>query len=228
MSEKKLCGAKLRGKDRTCRLAPVKGRNRCRLHGGATPPAGPTHHSYRHGRYSVAGCPENLTAHLEVAAADPDLLSLRQEIALIQGLIRDMISRPGGSPSQYLGMVRRLAARARSEKLQNSETVVELLDAIEATASVADLYDEIAELAVKKGKLVENESKRLEQLGQQISAERAYLLIQQTLIALREEVKDGQVLSRVGYRLARILGRSTDRGVGVVVDVPAGSPPVSE
>jgi hypothetical protein len=33
----KRCGAKLRGKDRTCQKAPMKGRTRCRLHGGRSP-----------------------------------------------------------------------------------------------------------------------------------------------------------------------------------------------
>jgi hypothetical protein len=47
---KRLCGAKLRGKDRTCRKPPMAN-GKCRLHGGLTP-NGPASANYQHGRYA--------------------------------------------------------------------------------------------------------------------------------------------------------------------------------
>lgn len=214
------CGAKTRSGS-PCRKPKVPGRPRCRLHGGLSLAAGPTHPRWKHGRYSVVGVPENLAAQVQRAAEDPDLLSLREEIALVQATIVDLITRPGVSPSEYLRGVRRLAAQVRSEGGTKASTVLDLVSLIEQAGQAVDLYDEIAELAVKKSRLVDSESKRLEQLGQQISAERAYLMIRETLLALREEVKDGHVLARVGSRLASILGRSTGRGVDSVLDVSA-------
>ena len=52
MKEKRVCGAKLRGKDKTCRRAPMAN-GRCRLHGGATP-SGPESPNFKHGRYADA------------------------------------------------------------------------------------------------------------------------------------------------------------------------------
>lgn len=49
---KNVCGAKLRGKDRTCRKPPMANKRRCRLHGGATP-SGPDSANYKHGRYAL-------------------------------------------------------------------------------------------------------------------------------------------------------------------------------
>lgn len=50
-TQPKRCGAKLRGKDKTCHQWPVKGRERCRLHGGMTP-QGPASPQWKDGRRS--------------------------------------------------------------------------------------------------------------------------------------------------------------------------------
>ncbi len=44
------CGAKTRGGG-TCKRAPLKGKRRCKLHGGATP-SGPASANFKHGRYA--------------------------------------------------------------------------------------------------------------------------------------------------------------------------------
>jgi len=50
--KKEVCGAKLRGKNATCRKPPMAN-GRCRLHGGKTP-NGPDNPSYKHGLYADA------------------------------------------------------------------------------------------------------------------------------------------------------------------------------
>jgi len=49
---KKVCGAKLRGKNANCQKPPMAN-GRCRLHGGATP-SGPDNANFKHGRYADA------------------------------------------------------------------------------------------------------------------------------------------------------------------------------
>ena len=48
--KKKVCGAKLRGKNAHCQKSPMAN-GRCRLHGGATP-SGPDSANFIHGRYA--------------------------------------------------------------------------------------------------------------------------------------------------------------------------------
>jgi len=48
----KACGAKTRGGG-TCKRAPLKGKTRCKLHGGATP-SGPANANFKHGRFAKA------------------------------------------------------------------------------------------------------------------------------------------------------------------------------
>ena len=83
------CGAKKR--DGTpCRAAPVAGRNRCRLHGGATPRGGAIGPAFKHGRYS-RDLPTRLAARYREIQADQELRSLRAEIALVATRIVDVL-----------------------------------------------------------------------------------------------------------------------------------------
>jgi hypothetical protein len=76
---------------RQCINLPVKGRGHpaakesfktvCGSHGGRSP-SGPDHPRFKHGRYSK-DLPANLAADYQRSLGDPDLVSLRQELALV-------------------------------------------------------------------------------------------------------------------------------------------------
>ena len=91
------CGAKLikskkkyGGKIRYCTLLPLRGRIRCRLHGGATPQGIASPH-YRGKGYSQA-VPKHLKDIYEARFNDPELLSLHKEIALCETRIEDLLT----------------------------------------------------------------------------------------------------------------------------------------
>ena len=50
----RLCGARRRGTDQACRAPAMKGRSRCRIHGGAAGSGGPpgNRSAFKHGRRS--------------------------------------------------------------------------------------------------------------------------------------------------------------------------------
>ncbi|AFZ67000.1 hypothetical protein [Deinococcus peraridilitoris] len=86
-----LCGAKLRGKEATCRNAagfktdhPSQGK--CYLHGGKTP--------VKHGRYSLLKH-ARLRELLEQAEQDPDPLDLTQDVLLMRAVVHDYLDRHG-------------------------------------------------------------------------------------------------------------------------------------
>lgn len=72
------CGAKTRSGGK-CALPPLKGRTRCKFHGGKSP-RGPAHPSYKHGRRSKVTGP--LLEALARAEDDEKLLDLRAGVAL--------------------------------------------------------------------------------------------------------------------------------------------------
>ena len=103
------CGAKLRkslekyGQIRYCILLPVKGRTRCRMHGGATPQGIASPH-YRGKGYSRS-VPKHLQAIYEAHFNDPDLLSLHKEIALCNTRIEDLLTQISGRMGDCIDQV---------------------------------------------------------------------------------------------------------------------------
>ena len=83
------CGAKKRGKDETCR-APAMANGRCRIHGGLQP-QGIARPGFKTGRYSKY-LPARLAGRYEEAASDPELLALKDDIALLDTRIAQTVS----------------------------------------------------------------------------------------------------------------------------------------
>ena len=91
-SENRMCGAKTR-KGRSCENPPVLGRNRCRMHGGASL-RGSNHPNFKHGRRSKAP-PRHLLRIYEETCSDANLLELRSEIALGDARVSDLLEQLG-------------------------------------------------------------------------------------------------------------------------------------
>jgi hypothetical protein len=83
-----ICGAKTRA-GHPCRQRPMLN-GRCRMHGGATPRGVASPH-FKHGRYSKA-LPVRLAAVYEQARTDDDLLAVRDEAALVQARIGELLT----------------------------------------------------------------------------------------------------------------------------------------
>lgn len=82
----KTCNATTRN-GTPCRKPPVKGRDRCRLHGG-NQPRGTEHHNFRHGLYSkhVGSQLKDILNELDNLSND-ELIDPGSEIKLMQALI---------------------------------------------------------------------------------------------------------------------------------------------
>lgn len=88
-----VCGARLRGSDppRFCRKRPLRGRTRCRLHGGRSL-AGPESPTWKTGMFSHVldgSCARAYRAR----RADPGLVGLREHIALVDAQLLDTLER---------------------------------------------------------------------------------------------------------------------------------------
>ena len=86
-----ICGAATRGSKFTepCTQSP-KDNGRCRLHGGDTP-KGSANPNFKHGRYSRY-LPQNIAENYEQFLTDPQLISLRDEIAVAKSRSVDLMS----------------------------------------------------------------------------------------------------------------------------------------
>lgn len=88
--QRKRCGAKKRNGE-TCQTWAVKGRERCRMHGG-TVQRGMESANFKAGRRSKY-LPDHLRALHEEAHGDPDLAKIRTNIILIETLITSHMER---------------------------------------------------------------------------------------------------------------------------------------
>jgi hypothetical protein len=84
------CKAFSRSTKARCKQSVVPGLEVCRFHGGATP-RGVASANFKHGRYSKA-IPDRLVGMYEKALSDEDLIALRDEIALIDARLSELLA----------------------------------------------------------------------------------------------------------------------------------------
>src|SRR5918992_3542816 len=96
------CRAKSKRSQVQCRKAAVVGREVCSMHGGKSL-VGPAVNTYRSGRHSRY-LPVRMAAKYQEAEHDPELLSLRDQIALVDARLADLLARvdTGESGSLWL------------------------------------------------------------------------------------------------------------------------------
>jgi hypothetical protein len=86
------CGAKTRSGGR-CKQPGTGAGGRCKFHGGATP-VGPASPHFKTGRYSrLLKDIKGIGNHYERALTDPDLLTLREEIALVDARLGQLLEK---------------------------------------------------------------------------------------------------------------------------------------
>ena len=231
------CGAKLQNKDRTCRRTDIGPRGRCKLHNGWAPVGQDAVH-FKTGRYSKH-LPATLVADYQAALADPELLSLRHEIALTRAQILEVLR--SSQIKQFAGK----AAVAATKTLDRSWTVMQAVlnegtpeQQYTTRTLVTKALDELksATLGVKAEmearqefrasvltleRLERSENQRMVELYNMISAERAMALRQAETAAFMEAldafVPDRQtkaaIRGRVATRFAELTGRRHDQPV---------------
>lgn len=116
-------------KGRQCTKPAVEGRKVCFWHGGASPKAGPTHHRYKHGKYSK-WVPPSIRGRFDELMADPNLLELRGQVAMLTVRYWQLVSRlDTGETGSLFGDLRHQWAVFQSAR-QAGVAQAEALDAI--------------------------------------------------------------------------------------------------
>jgi len=192
---------------------------RCRLHGGKSC-RGFANPNTRTGRYS-RDLPTRVAARYESALADPQLLSVRDDIALLQGAIADIMAEMKEAESapdldQILGSVERITAEWRSwEWTRMSAELDALKAAIVGKRSQRTALREIRELIREKASLVQQQHRMMADREQLITVEQYLLGMRALGSAVRRLVDDPVKLRAIDgefRRLASVPNRDEDRG----------------
>ena len=205
--EKKVCGSQLRKKPgRFCQRPPMKGRTRCRIHGGKSL-RGAESPSYKTGRHSKY-MPEGLLDKYHEASNDPALLSLHSDIALVDTRLADLLTKidTGESGSLY----KRLKVSWKNVRETKDDAAREV--ALSEHGSLLGLaikeelvWDDIHKMLDQRNRLVSSERKRYVEMSQVITADRAVMLFAQVAEAIKETVTDKDELRKLTTVLGNLL-----------------------
>jgi glucans biosynthesis protein len=208
------CGAKTRSGG-TCRLPPVAGRTRCRLHGGASL-AGVAHPGFKTGKRSryLKELPKELKRGYRAALADPELAGLGEELALLEVRISGLLRRlseeqppPWGEAAESLNDLAAAVAEGDLDAIRevlalHAQVVRTGADAAKAQAGTWRL---LMEAVNQKTKTAAAESRRLAEDAATVRVDAAMALVQSVLYAARDVIPDHAVLAQLQQRLLVLL-----------------------
>lgn len=181
---------------------------KCRVHGGATP-SGFAAPQTKAGRYSKH-LPTRLAERYETARADPDLLALRDDIALIDSRLGEVVANlnTGESKAAWTllsGAWAQFADRWKDMPPDDMErAVVQIGEVIRRGLSETYVWEEIRGLVKQRADLVANERMRLVQLQQMITSEQALTMLGVIVDTVRRHVRDRDALAAISADLGKL------------------------
>ncbi len=203
------------------------------MHGGMTPGGTASPH-FRTGRYSKY-LPQELLNKYNEAQKDPDLLNLRDEIGLMDARLKQLIEKlPSGGASHswteikdawksFLEAQREAnAARTDEQRTRAQNKVADALrsinEIIDEGAKEAGLWNDIIISVDNRRKLTASEARRLTDMQQTITAEKAMALVYAVLDIIRRNavmIPDADLQKKFTSKVAE--------GVRALVTIPARS-----
>lgn len=187
------------------------------MHGGKSP-VGIASGTFQSGRYSRY-LPTRLLDRYHEAGADPDLLVLREDIALLDARLADLLGRvdtgESGARWQQVKAAWKAWQKSRGTE-QEAGVLADLQASIFAGVSDMEAWAEIHEGLIRREKLVASERKRLVEMQQVLSATEAMVLLAQVADTVRRHVSDRVALANISADLARLVAvrSGDDAGAG--------------
>jgi hypothetical protein len=216
-----------------CAKWPLEGKKRCKRHNGSALP-GPANANWKGGRHSKF-LPQALMERYEAGLDDPNLISLRAEVALVDARISSLLESLGDHGGS--GVLRLIKARLEGFKAEavkgkgtqesRAEALHKLESAIVTALTRATTWDELRDTLDLRRKLAESEGKRERDALQTISVQQAVVMMALLVKAVSEHVTDRNALNAIVTQFDRLtaghgaptqalLGRSDDTRMGAV------------
>jgi hypothetical protein len=199
------CRAKSKRSQAQCRRHATPGRGVCRIHGGKSR-IGIGSGTLTHGRRSKF-LPSRLAAAYQDAMDDPKLIELREEIALVDSRINDLLSRveTGEAGVVWHRAQAALSKFEREKDKQNLDGMQLALDRLHGliTRGTSDYatWREIGEQIEQRRKLCEAEARRLHLAHDTLTADRAMVLVTVMVETVRRHVQDRAILGAIAQDL---------------------------
>lgn len=199
------CAAKSKQSGQRCKRQVTPGQSVCYIHGGATP-TGLTLPQTTHGRYSKS-LPTRMAGRYEQAVRDTELLALREDVALLDARLEDVLGRVDTGESGHLWqqLIDAKHEYFKAKPKDKDHALTLLLRLIEEGAADYAAWDDVRSLLDQRRRLVESERKRLVDMQQTLTVEKAMLLVGAIAGIIRSHVSDTAVLQAISTDLDRLL-----------------------
>lgn len=242
---KKPCGAKKR--DGTlCRKPAINGRNRCRLHGGASPAPGPLHPNYKgtDQRRRSRHFPKAVADLVDEALSDKELLSIRDTVAIFTARSYQLRKRLGTGESsdawQKLQLLwdefeaaNRRVSEAKVELDRGDPTAQERINAntrivaqslreagkiIRQSNDTEAAWGELLTLEEDATKIRSEEINRLKALKTVMTYEQVLLMVHSLQMAIGDIITDPVQRKKIGQSFAAII--NSPAAIEVIERIP--------
>lgn len=199
------CKAKSKRSGERCECFPMDGRDVCYMHGGKTP-RGFASAQTKTGRWSK-DLPTRLAARYEEAVADPNLLGLRNELALIDARLGELIASVDRGEAAEVWQQLRRARRdlATVPERDRGAILASMLSLIERGATEWQTWEAVMVAIERRTRVAESERKRLVEMQQTISAEQLNMLVAALVASIRQHVAEPKALQGISRDLTRLL-----------------------
>jgi hypothetical protein len=181
------CKAKSKQSGERCKRMATPGFEVCAMHGGKSHPGGPGHSQYKHGRSSKhfysSVLPGGLARIYENQLKDPELLSAREEVALLKMRVGQLLERlrtgeTGSLWGDLQAAYTELGAAIRSGDQELFQQSLERLGSIiQRGGSAEETWAQLHEALDAKTTVAAREWKRLVDMNQVITADKALGLV---------------------------------------------------
>ena len=199
------CLAKSKQRQDRCLKWPIRGKRVCYHHGGAPGSGRPP----THGRYSQL-LPSHLADRYRQSLADPDFLSLRDEIALLDARIGELVGELMGGGGEWAAVETGLDRVRIAVSTNDVQLMASALAAIQAQvtagAKVQAIWGAVVPLLEQRRKLAETERRRIVDAQQMVTLEQMMALLAVVRDAINTHITDGPTRARIADEL-RTLAR---------------------
>ena len=199
-----LCGAHSKRTGQPCRARAMPN-GRCNIHGGKSL-IGIASGTFQTGRWSKH-VPTRLAARVAESEADPNLISLRSEIALLDGRIAELLEQVDNSEAGELWKRCKEAMR-EYDQAKSPESQYEALGSLrfyinEGYKDYMSWMD-IRHTIEDRRRLADSERQRLKDMQAMIDAKSVTVLIGQIGLIIRDHVTDRDTLRKIAASIGAL------------------------
>lgn len=204
-----MCSAHCKTTGKPCRQWRVYPNGRCYDHGGPTP-SGPESANWKtgeHSRYTLKD--KELQAKYMQALEDQNLLSLREDVALVDVKIAEIVEtihEPASWDEAYGAFERLRLAVTQKDAGRMTEALNDLEKPFDSFKGEKAAWDDLLRILENRRKLVESERKRMVELQQYVAVERIMGFVNSLQEILHRNVNDPDKRRVIATEIRRLVG----------------------